>query len=119
MADGKWYSDAIAWAQDNGIVLGVLTDKFAPNDFVTREQIATILWRYEGKPAAESKFDGFKDAVKISDYAKEAMAWAVSEGIFNGDNGNLKPTDDATRAEFACIIMRYLGGSYACKDLMK
>lgn len=116
---GQWYSDAITWAQDNGIVLGVLTDKFAPDDFVTREQIATILWRYEGKPAAESKFTGFKDAAKISDYAKTAMAWAVNEGIFNGDNGNLKPTDDATRAEFACIIMRYLGGSYACKDLMK
>ena len=116
---GQWYSDAITWAQDNGIVLGVLNDKFAPDDFVTREQIATILWRYEGKPAAESKFTGFKDAAKISDYAKTAMAWAVNEGIFNGDNGNLKPTDDATRAEFACIIMRYLGGSYACKDLMK
>lgn len=116
---GQWYSDAITWAQDNGIVLGVLTDKFAPNDFVTREQIATILWRYEGKPAAESKFDGFKDADKISDYAKEAMAWAVSEGIFNGDNGNLKPTDNATRAEFACIVMRYLDGSYDCKDLVK
>ena len=116
---GQWYSDAITWAQDTGIVLGVLNDKFAPNDFVTREQIATILWRYEGKPAVESKFDGFKDAGKISSYAKEAMAWAVSEGIFNGDNGNLKPTDNATRAEFACIVMRYLGGSYPCKDLVK
>ena len=116
---GKWYSDAIAWAQDTGIVLGVREDRFAPNDSVTREQIATILWRYEGKPAVESKFDGFKDARKISSYAKEAMAWAVSEGIFNGDNGNLKPTDNATRAEFACIVMRYLDGSYPCKDLVK
>ena len=112
--EGQWYSDAIAWAQDNGVVLGVLADKFAPNDYVTREQIATILWRYENSPAAEAKLDSFKDADKISDYAKEAMAWAVSEGIFNGDNGNLKPTDNATRAEFACIVMRYLGGSYVC-----
>lgn len=116
---GQWYSDAIAWAQDTGIVLGVLNDKFAPDDYVTREQIATILWRYAGKPAAESKFDGFKDADKISGYAKEAMAWAVNEGILNGDGGNLKPTANATRAEFACIVMRYLGGSYACKDLAK
>ena len=97
----------------------MLNDKFAPDDYVTREQIATILWRYAGKPAAESKFDGFKDADKISGYAKEAMAWAVNEGILNGDGGNLKPTANATRAEFACIVMRYLGGSYACKDLAK
>ena len=116
---GQWYSDAITWAQDNGIVLGVLNDKFAPDDFVTREQIATILWRYAGKPAAESKFDGFKDADKISAYAKEAMAWAVNEGILNGDGGNLKPAANATRAEFACIVMRYLDGTYACKDLKK
>ena len=45
------------------------------------------------------------------------MTWAVSEGIFNGDEGNLKPNDDATRAEFACIIMRYLSGSYSCENL--
>ena len=115
--ENEWYSDAIAWAQDNGIVLGVLADKFAPNDYVTREQIATILWRYEGKPEATADLEAFKDADMISEYAVEAMTWAVSEGIFNGDEGNLKPTDDATRAEFACIIMRYLSGSYTCENL--
>ena len=115
--ENEWYSDAIAWAQDNGIVLGVLADKFAPNDYVTREQIATILWRYEGKPEATADLEAFKDADMISEYAVEAMTWAVSEGIFNGDEGNLKPNDDATRAEFACIIMRYLSGSYSCENL--
>ena len=116
---GQWYSDAIAWAQDNGIVLGVDATHFAPDEFITREQIAAILWRYEKEPAAESKFDGFKDAADISGYAKEAMAWAVNEGIFKGDEGSLKPVAHSTRAEFACVVMRYLGGAYDCKNLEK
>lgn len=115
--EGQWYSDAIAWAQDNGIVLGVLADKFDPNGYVTREQIATILWRYENKPEVTADLSSFKDAASISEYAVDAMTWAVSEGIFQGDAGNLKPTAYATRAEFACIIMRYLGGSYACEAI--
>ncbi len=115
--EGQWYSDAIAWAQDNGIVLGVLADKFDPNGYVTREQIATILWRYENQPKAKADLSSFKDVASISEYAIEAMTWAVSEGIFQGDAGNLKPTANATRAEFACIIMRYLGGSYACEAI--
>ncbi len=115
--EGQWYSDAIAWAQDNGIVLGVLADKFDPNGYVTREQIATILWRYENQPEAKADLSSFKDAATISEYAVEAMTWAVSEGTFLGDAGNLKPTANATRAEFACIIMRYLGGSYACEEM--
>ena len=98
----------------NGVVNGVGEGKFDPMGNVTREQIATILWRYEGSPAAEADLSSFNDAASISDYAKEAMTWAVSEGILNGDNGNLKPTASATRAEFACMIMRYLGGSYTC-----
>lgn len=56
----------------------------------------------------------FRDATKISGYAFDAMRWAVSEGIFNGDSGKLKPIDSATRSEFACIILRYLHGSYPC-----
>lgn len=113
----KWYSDAIAWAQDNGIVKGVSDTKFAPNVNVTREQIATILWRYEASPKATADMSAFKDTEKISSYAADAMVWAVAEGILKGDSGNLKPLDSATRAEFACIIMRYLGGSYNCENL--
>ena len=115
--EGQWYSDAIAWAQYNGIVLGVSTDKFAPNASITREQIATILWRFEDKPVAKADMSAFKDAGKISAYAADAMNWAVSKGILKGDNGNLKPTDFATRAEFACMIMRYLSGSYSCENM--
>lgn len=115
---GKWYADAIAWAQKNEVVNGYSADKFGPNDPVTREQIATILYRYENMPEAkEADMSKFSDTAKISAYAKDAMTWAVGEGILSGDNGKLKPTDNATRAEFACMIMRYEGGIYACENL--
>ena len=114
----EWYADAIAWAQKNEVVNGYSAEKFGPNDPVTREQIATILYRYENQPEAkEADMSKFSDTAKISAYAKDAMEWAVGEGILSGDNGKLKPTDNATRAEFACMIMRYKGGFYACENL--
>ena len=118
VAEGQWYSDAIAWAQDTKVVDGVAADKFAPNDDVTREQLATILWRYSGKPEAKADLSKYEDADEISAYALTAMNWAVEQGIFSGDNGKLKPTANATRAEFATMLMRFLGGSYEC-DHMK
>ena len=118
VAEGQWYSDAIAWAQETKVVDGVAADKFAPNDNVTREQLATILWRYAGKPEAKADLSDFADVDNISGYALDAMNWAVEAGILAGDNGNLKPTANATRAEFATMIMRFLGGSYEC-DQMK
>ena len=93
-------------------------DKFAPNDDVTREQLATILWRYSGRPEAKADLSKYEDADEISAYALTAMNWAVEQGIFSGDNGKLKPTANATRAEFATMLMRFLGGSYEC-DHMK
>ena len=117
VAENAWYAEAVSWAQDTGVVLGYSADKFAPNDNVTREQIATILWRYENRPESEADLSEFKDADKISKYAEDAMNWAVAEGILKGSNGKLKPTDFATRAEFACMVMRYLGGSYECESM--
>ena len=114
---GQWYSDAVAWAEDHSVVNGVGEGKFDPMGNVTREQIATILWRYAGSPEAEADLSAFNDAASISDYALNALNWAVSEGILNGDNGNLRPTGNASRAEFACMIMRYLKGSYPCENL--
>lgn len=112
----QYYATPIAWAKENKIVDGMTADTFCPDLNVTREQIATILWRYEGKPEATAKLPNFNDADKISAYALDALTWAASEGIFAGDNnGDLRPTDNATRAEFATIIMRYLNGSYICK----
>ena len=116
VAEGIWYSDAIAWAQDNGIVNGVTTTKFAPDQDVTREQIATILWRYAGSPEATADLSSFRDADTVSGYAAGAINWAVAEGIMNGDGKNLNPLKSATRAEFACMIMRYLEGSYVCNE---
>ena len=115
--EGKWYSDAIAWAQDNGIVAGTTATTFSPNSAVTREQIAAILWRYVGEPQVEGDLSGFKDADQISGYAKEAMEWANAEGIFVGDGGKLSPKADATRAQFARIIMVFLEGSYVCENM--
>lgn len=112
----RYYSAAIAWAKENKIVDGMTPDTFCPEMNVTREQIATILWRYEGKPKATAKLPSFNDADEISAYALDALTWAASEGIFAGDNNDdLRPTDNATRAEFATVIMRYLNGSYICR----
>ena len=113
---GIWYSDAIAWAQDKGIVNGVTDTTFAPDRNVTREQIATILWRYMGCPEAEADLSAFGDAASVSPYALDAIHWAVSEGIMNGDGKNLNPLNSATRAEFACMFTRMVEGEYQCKE---
>lgn len=117
VAKNAWYADAVSWAQDTGVVAGYSADKFGPEDNVTREQIAAILWRYENRPERTADLSKFKDADKIHTYAEDAMNWAVAEGILSGDNGKLKPMDNATRAEFACMIMRCLGGSYECESM--
>ena len=104
-----WYAKAVAWAEDNEVVNGVGDGLFAPEDKVTRDQIATILYRYK-KPenVEDADFSGFSDADLIEDYAVDAMNWAVSCGLLKGDKGMLKPLDTATRAEFATMIMRFL-----------
>ena len=115
VAADSWYSDAIAWAKENGIVNGISETEFAPEQNVTREQIATILWRCSLSPDAEADLTVFGDGNTVSDYAETAICWAVSQGILSGDGKNLNPGDNATRAQFACMIMRYLEGSYTCK----
>ena len=111
-----WYSDAVAWVQENNIVMGVLADRFAPHDLVTREQLATVLWRSAGCPAADADLTGFADAGQVSGYAAVSMKWAVAEGILKGDaEGRLNPRARVTRAEFSAVMLRYLGGSYDCE----
>ncbi len=106
---GQWYTNPVAWAEYYGYVTGIDYYHFAPEKAITREQIATILWRYAGEPEAEGDLSVFTDAVEISDYAEKAMSWAVSVGILNGTGkGELKPTANATRAQFACMVHRYL-----------
>ena len=113
VADGQWYTNAVIWAAENGIVKGVNTTTFAPNDQITREQIATILFRYAKAEKVEGKLAGFPDAEKVSDYAADAMAWAVEQGLINGSSESdgktyLAPQETATRAQIAVILMRYL-----------
>lgn len=114
VADDAWYTKAVIWAANNGIVNGVAKNTFAPDDSITREQIATMLYRYAGAEAAkEDKLSAFPDAAKVSDWAKEALNWAVAGGLINGvadANGtaNLEPQATATRAQIATILMRWL-----------
>lgn len=111
---GEWYSDAVAWAQQNKIVDGVTPTTFAPLKEITREQIATILWRIAGSPVLEADFSAFNDADKISPYAANAMAWAVNTGVLQGDKNLLNPLGKATRAQYAAILTRILQGEYDC-----
>ena len=114
VAAGTWYTDAVAWAAENGIVNGVNDTEFAPGDDLTRQQLVTILYRYaESKGydvSASADLSGYPDAGQVQDYAQPAMAWAVAEGIVEGVDGNLNPAGNATRAQIATILMRFCEG---------
>lgn len=107
VARGLWYTDAIIWANQEGIALGNSATTFAPDDPVTREQMVTFLWRFAGKKDSGQTLATFADANTVADYAELPMKWAVENGIINGDNGKLLPQDTATRAQIANIFMRY------------
>ncbi len=109
VAGGEYYARAIAWAAFQGVVGGYGNGLFGPNDDITREQLAVMLWRYSGSPAATHKELHFADVDQTSDWAIEAMRWAVENGIINGHNdGRLDPQGQATRAQVAAMLMRYL-----------
>ena len=107
---GQWYADAVAWASENGIVNG--TDAgFEPDAPVTREQIATMLYRYvktqgKGFTGLWSFQLDFPDAGDVSDWATEAMRWMVMQGVINGMDGRLNPQGEATRAQVATLVQR-------------
>lgn len=109
---GTWYSDAVAWAGSTGIVNGVSATQFDPNADVTREQIATILYRYAKTKGwdiyAAAPLTGFVDGAETSSWATRAMEWACAEQFIVGANGRLNPCGQATRAEVATILMRLL-----------
>ena len=104
----KYYTDAVIWAFHNGIVNGTTPTTFEPEEPVTREQIATILYRREGAPEVKQDLSAFVDTDQVSSYAHAAMQWAVSEGVIKGDGNRLNAKGDATRAEIATMLMRYL-----------
>ena len=114
--NGKWDTDAVAWAAENGVVNGVGDGKFEPDSSVTREQMATILYRYAQKVGIDTskhtELSAFPDASRVSAYARAPMQWIVAEGVIGGSRENgqdwLNPQGNATRAEVATILMRFI-----------
>lgn len=108
----SYYEDAVTWAADNGIVNGTSTTMFSPNANVTREQMAAILYRYaqykKYNTAASSSLNGFTDHASVSGYATASLEWAVAEKMVNGSAGKLMPTGNATRAQVAAILHRFV-----------
>ena len=104
--EGAWYADAVLWATQAGVISGYGDGRFGPNDPVSREQIAVILWRYAGSPAAQG--EDFADEASISTWAADAVDWARSAGLMTGQEGNrFAPQASATRAETAVILRAF------------
>ena len=99
----NWVETARSWAMSEGV-----SDGTNPNDYVTREMMVTMLWRYAGEPASEESLSGYSDAASVSDWAAEAMSWALETGVIEGVTATtLQPQGTATRAQCATIFMRY------------
>lgn len=112
VASGDWFASGVAWASANGIVTGYGDGRFGPNDPITREQMAAILYRYAGfagqSTAGQADLSGYADAGRISPYAAASMGWAVDRGLITGVSaGTLAPGGSATRAQVATILMRF------------
>ena len=110
--NGKWYTEAIRWAQSIGIIAGYSKDTFAPDQKISREQLAAILMRYAAYQKADvskrADLTKYTDAAEISSYAKDSVAWAVAMGIIAGKTQNtIAPLYNATRAEAACMLQRF------------
>lgn len=110
--NGSWYENAVAWANSNGIVKGISDTEFAPNDNITREQIAVIVYRFaalKGYDLTATYSVSYTDASSISDYATEAVIWAASKSIMTGnEDGTFAPQNNTTRAEAAAVFMRIM-----------
>lgn len=109
VAPGAWCAPAVAWAAERGIAGGYGGGLFGPDDPITREQLAVMLWRYAGSPAAPGGELSFMDAERIGAHAREAICWAVETGVMNGKAGGvLDPKGLATRAQTAQILRNFL-----------
>lgn len=111
--NGKWYTDAVLWASECGIVNGTDATHFAPTKTITREQTAAILYRTAGllgiNPQTSGNLNAFVDGTKTSNFAKDAMRWAVGTGMIQGNTKQmLKPQGNTTRAEMATILVRFI-----------
>jgi hypothetical protein len=116
VGDGLWYTDPISWAASYGVVSGYGDGRFGPNDPITREQFAIILYRYASivdqkpvDPGSDGNLSMFIDANRISDWARAGLQWANNTGLITGKTANtIAPAETATRAEAATILMRYM-----------
>ena len=113
VADGTWYTQAILWGVENGVITGYGDGTFGPDNALTREQIAAILYRYAisaGKDVSQrADIFGYADASAVSEWALDAMQWANAAGIINGrSDTELAPLGNATRAEMAAMIQRFI-----------
>lgn len=111
--DGDWYADAVRWAASENIVAGYSAEAFGPNDPITREQLASILYHYTeykgGDVTARADLSTFADGDSVADWSRETVEWANAEGLVKGQPGNLiDPQGQATRAQVAAIFARYL-----------
>ncbi|MBQ7161305.1 MAG: S-layer homology domain-containing protein, partial [Clostridia bacterium] len=109
------YHNSVEWAKENGIASGYSASKFGPNDFVTREQLAVMLWKLAGYfkygNMLDADLSGFTDADEIHSWALKAMKWACRIGILSGTKDKrLIPRSNATRAETAVMVMRFRKG---------
>ena len=112
VADGLYYSDAIIWAKGTGVVGGYANGNFGPDDYMTREQLATMMYRYAKYKGYDTEkgtdLTAFPDAGNVTEFAETAMSWAVAKGLITGDNGNLNPQGTANRAVTATIMNRFV-----------
>ena len=108
--NGTWYSKAVIWGANNGIVAGINNQEFDPKGIVSREQMLTFMYRFakymNWDTSVRANLTGFSDYGKISNYAKDAMSWAYARGILEGSGSKLYPQNHATRAEAAAFLMR-------------
>jgi len=106
-----YYYRAVNWAVQNKIISGYSNGKFGPDDLITREQVAVILWKYSKYKgiykAVKADYSQFKDSQNISSFAREGMNWAVGSGVITGSKGMLNSLGTATRAEVASMIFKY------------
>ena len=109
VSSDAWYAAGVSWAAENGITYGYSDGQFAPNQSITREQFAVMLWRYAGSPAVDGQTLDFTDADEASGYAMEALRWAVANGILNGyGDGQLNPNGLTTRAQAAQMLKNFM-----------
>lgn len=103
----NYYKDAVNWAAEQGIVSGFSETRFAPDNAITREQLVAILYRMAGSPETDFSLQKYTDAGAVQSWARDAMAWAVEQGIMAGfEDATLRPQNKATRAQVCAILMR-------------